>query len=730
MSETIPTSVTPGPDAAPSGPAPQENADPAQAIDELVRNFLAYRADAKLYPQDHPRVAERISRLHQTLLSLSMRAAEALHLEVRDGVLFCSNFSIRADNAQTQRFISILRQNMVRSMAFLAGLAAPEIATLIQALLAGDTAPLGSRGTRFQLTEHIEITAFKPRFGKGRGDAAEDFEDLGAEAEDDEAAGESKTLQEVLAEGDWQGFAPEQLKAISVVLNTPAVQDRVNEIRVRFGVASGGKDFLPAFFSVLRRDPNTDWKDHVRLCEVMSAGFDLLKQSQEVRASDGALPANLLAPRPGLSDQLSTHLRWRLIRNFFPGAQEERSPREAEDLSFRAAQAETKPAAPPGEASGERAQYRIKTSIEEWRLSEVPPEAWGQTEPETLQAGFATQFERGSLLSEFAATISQLVRYESAEDSKLRTLYRTTLRRFATQGALAKGEVHAIAAQADSIAEGSRLEYEAEVVRAFVAPDEALDYLAGESAALRARLLEQGPAPEDGANASAAAAAAADAAEHARQILRRLIAPRDSYALDVALSILSGGHGQQALRGAWPACVRVLAVNNGAVARWVEANSQRLMQPGAERFLICLPVDPLRKELLAIFTAASKAQIDSLLQNLVSAPSVDATPFLLLGLEQTEPQLRRSVIRALGRHGNDRSLQVLEDQLRRNNDLVYDPNEVEAIVRALASRNDARARVLLERVIKQRKGWCRRWCRGIRRAARSALRARGTESES
>ena len=685
------TSDTP---STPGVPSEVNQALLYSVIEELVRELSAYRKEALLYPADHPRLQGRIQSISE-ILDAHLDRCGALELQVQEDGLSSGGKTIGQDSSAASLISVMFRERHIDKVSIESGVTIDEIRGFVQLLLlppdqAVDPANASERDEWPHLHLHQSDSGF-------------DTELLSdAEAVVLQNATENARVSLVADERLPSILAPrlgeERVAGFMRFLESDEIAPRLETLQERFKGFDGEIDFVHRFLEVLTRDPSMDWKDVGAMRSCIFAGIALLEEAAQKKTELDALPTQLLIPQKGSSDQLTTHFRWQLLRNFFPGEVAGRSPRAAEDLSFESSNH-------PGDAIDP--------------LDVVSQEGWGEVEPELLRVPFREQFLAPGLLSEYSGVVQQLVTLSTdpAETKALQQVYFNNVRRHVEASAHPTIAVRAVVNETHQFPIERAGPLVTQLVR-LVAPAECIDILDGGEPGVRETLLRSPPQPLD-----QPVTGEWGSHQRPRELLRQVLVPRDVFALNVCLRMLLGKSSQDAMGSGWLELFEALIHDNPIFSTWMHANAEFLFRPEALPILFRIPYAELRLELMRHFAHQDDSRLERFFAGLGHYTAEISTRLLTLGLEFESPTVRNVVIQALGSQTDPRALQALVNLLEQSSEMPVDDEETEAVCQAIARSGGQPAREVLNQVLKERSGLRHRWRRSTRKAATAALKS-------
>ncbi len=694
---------------------PSEERSPiARLLMELIRGLDAYRREVRLYAAGHPRLEARLGAIHSLLSTHLDTHRQPVILQVRGGTLYTHNLPIDRESGAAGTLASLLKERMIQLVEIQPGVDRAEITAFAHQLVRDEPAVAADASQRLPLGDHMMLHLFEPTFHSHERPLSQ--EEILARAAGKRGTGGGTGTEELDAE-EWRAFGSQQLDSIAAVLADDRVRSKLRRLQESIAVEEEGKNFLPLLFTTLKKDPRTDWGNLRRLADLALAGLSLIEEGKNARNQCGALPTQLLAHTERAADALNPHTRWLLLRNFFPGMTQDRSPREAEDLSFL-----NRTNAPDHNVEKPAAEKEDGgAGIEQWALDATLGEDWGKTDPRVLEKPLEEQFQPARMLGDCAAALVELARCGNAiESAACLSQFQEMIERELGKEAIPPSEVEHILVPMRVLDEPLATQWRLAALRRAVRPGDVLAAVAGGDPAVRRALVE---AP--GALRATHAPATAGAADRAWDSLKRLLLDPEYPSLAVAHSVLADGRAGGP-EGAWGKLARELTGIQQKAGAWVEERLREFFEPHSIPFLLSLPPSLVSGPLIRYFNRSGVSSFQEFLDLFRDRPSPEATQLIVIGFALDAPSARLATIRALGRQRDSRSLQVLIEQLRDANLLRHDGGEVAALVSAIRSQSTHEARQFLLHVLSARgRWWLRRWRRGIRSAARKALASWG-----
>ena len=513
-------------------------------VEEWVRELSTYRKDALLYHEEHPRIRGHVDAV-QELFEAFLNRFGPLELTVEADGLSVTGKPIGVGAASVQTLSGILRERSISKVTIEPQLTKLEVRVLMNILIAPPATVIQAIELEQEDWQHLsfDLNRSKPSpEGTFTPNPAQNpIQELAAEP----APKTSAHIPGLPAEL-CERIPADCARHLHNLLQSPEAQSRMDDLDQYFHATTTQKRFLARFLEILLENPTVRWDDRDALRDSLFGGFDLLLEAADKYSSIGTLPTQLLIPKAGASDEVSTHFRWSLLQGFFPEAISSQSPREAEDLSFYF----RKPGSPLSEPG------------------EIP---WSPNRPVDIQASFAAQFEKQALLTEYADVVRELLlgTIDGEDHAKLLLDTSRTLKE-QTRG---EGTVEPLLSplldrwrQLPMQDQGALL---AEVVRG-AHPDECLDIVSGGDAAIRETLLRVPPLPLD-----KAVAAEWENYQRPRELLRQVLVRRDDFALVVCARSLLGKNREAAMRGGWLDVFECLATKNPRFLPWMNRNANR-----------------------------------------------------------------------------------------------------------------------------------------------------------
>lgn len=640
------------------------------------QEITAYQQELRLYPHGHPRLESRLNTLLSTAETMAQSADGTLVLEVSGARLSCNDNQVDANHQGGRRVVQLFRERMLQKCTIRTGVGRDEMQSLADLLSSAPQITVVEDNKTVQLGPHLEITYFNRNFG-GSGKA-------------------SAASQVQFDDPEWRKFDEDQLGSIVEVLARPSVQGKIQQLSTALEGNGGESSFSARFFSVLNGDPRTDWDNLQGLEDMVLTGLELLERADEEKQKNNALPTQLLAAAGDQADEMSTNLRWKMLRNFFRGTMQDQSPRDVEDLSFR-----------ENDEDSDKPKDEQKESS--WKVHEAPEQA-GETRPEEMASAFVADFENMHCVSQYAHIVSDLCNaHETEIDDELVEASVKTLSRELPAHVMSVPEVRKIFAEIDAVPPQLQLAWQVEVLATRVAPEDILAAATGgqgvEQAVLEnpSQILVENFAPSS-------------PIDWAAEVLRRFLSRPGERSLATLLAIL-GAELPPRIKAEWAAIANACAARNEALGGWIEQNTAALIEPDAHALLWALPDRAVRR-FAGRLTPGQKQQF---LRNLCPSPPAVATAVLetLLGPELIHVHL--GAIRALGRQKDPRSLELLKELLEAKASAKDGDEEVAVLCQALSQRSDG-GTAHLEQIVNEKRGWFGRgWSRGVRRTARRSL---------
>ncbi len=681
----------------------------AQLLIELIRGLDAFRREVRLYDAGHPRIANRLDAIHHLLTCHLDARQQPVILQVRGGTLYSQNLPIDEASRPVAALASLLKERMIQLVEIQPGVQRDEIVAFVQQILKEEPAAAGDDSHRLPLGGHVTLHLFEPSFQSVERPLSQ--EEILARALRSSAPGgmDSGTF---LVGREWSTFGTRQLEGISTVLSDHRVQGKLQSLQRHFAKTEDGKNVLPLLFTTLQKDPRTDWGNLRRLADLVLAGLSLLEDGNTAVRAGGNLPAALIGQSSNSGDLLASHTRWLLLRNFFPGMNEERSPREAEDLSFLRHTAASDAAV----SGSEPATVGPDSCAQEWAGDETSGDEWGRTDPRVLEKPFREQFRPAVLLGECAVALVELARTGNAiEAAASLQQFQTLLAQELDGATISPQEIECLTEPARSLDSPAATQWRLAALRHAVHPKDAIQAVAGDAETANELLQSPGSLRETGLSQAATRAGAA------WHTLRQLLVEPSYPSLAVAHSALADVRSAGAL-GPWGKLARELCSIQAGADVWVEENLRSLLDPLSIPFLLALPPNLIHGALIRFFDRSGVSSFQAFLDLFRDRPAADATRLSVLGFSLKAPTARLATIRALGRQSDPRSLRVLDDQLQHANLVGVDATELDALVGAIRNQGNAAALACLERVVSERTRWFRRkWARPLRQAASRAL---------
>lgn len=673
--------------------------DLVELVESLVRGLATYRQQVQLYPPDHPRVQDRIKQLHEEL-SVFMRVRKKVFvLQVREGILFSSNQPLSDSSAAVHRFAAFLRERMIRLIQLSPGVTQEEIRDFILLLLRDPKDLVQEIRQSTKIGPSLTIYHFPPSFGDDRPVTEEEI--LAGAKEDAAILHEIEVATD--GHGDWRAsdwitFDREQLHAVARVVKQEPLRSRIEAMRGLWGLDREGKDFLPAYLEILRRDVRTDWDNLEGLTELISSGLRFLEDAaEEVREDRGALETLLVPETP---DEIPTHVRWRLMGTFFPGACPRRAAVEDEDPD---------PTVSWGQVP-DHDDFDWQNKGAGWTLPEVSDESWGKTDPAQLHGVFDEQFSAPQIFKECAAMLDELTTLGSGLPADgLRDGVIRGLTADAHDGRSTRKELETLLNSIDHLSEESKQAWKSDVLCVFARPEDVLQDLVGDDPTELVALLREPPSRLDSVPA-----------EGGRGRLHRILLRADDLALETLLEVVAQastlGDGQ-----IWSRIVRETCARHREFSKWFLKRISAVCLPSALDFLLAVVDDDTVDTLRAHYLKVGAHHLLPVLAKYGARPAHENCKLLRLALDLGPTSVRCEVINILGLQKDAGCLGILRTLLEEQNDVEPCMQQVVAICEALA--RDRRGQTFLNKVVSERSGVMRyRWKRAIRGSAATCLK--------
>ncbi|MEM7165689.1 MAG: hypothetical protein AAF581_09505 [Planctomycetota bacterium] len=641
----------------------------------FTQELTAYQQELRLYPAGHPRLEARLAALLSAVEAMARSGGGTLLLEVTGARLSCNDAPVDATHQGARRIVQLFRERMLQKCSIKTGVGSEEMLQFADLLSSAPQITVIEDNKVVQFGPHVELTYFNRKFGSsGQGD------------------GPSAVGQVRFDDPEWRNFDEDQLSSIVEVLARPSVQGKIQELSDTLTGSASDCSFSARFFGVLNGDPRTDWDNRQSLEDMVLTGLELLERAEEEKQNNNALPTQLLAAAGDQADELSTNLRWKLLRNFFRGTLQDSSPRDVEDLSFR-----------------DDAEEKKESKPSTWTVTEAPEKA-GETRPEEMAAEFVEDFENMHCVSQYAHIVGDLCRAHEADvDDDLVEASVGTLNRELPQRVMTAAEVRALFKEISGVPVPLQLAWQAEVLTTRVLAEDVLAAATGGQGIQQAVLENPGQILVINSDPTTPV-------DWSAEVLRRFLSRDGERPLEALLVILSADL-TPSVRTEWIAIASAAAARNPALGAWIDANVQRLVEADAHALLWSLPERAVQR----FSKRLTPAQKQQFVRNLAPKSPAAATTVLATLLGADLVHVRLGAIRALGRQSDEHSVQLLQEMLTEQSTAKEDSEEVAVLCQALSQRPDGGIQ-FLEKVVSEKGRWFGRgWSRGVRRTARRSL---------
>lgn len=638
-------------------------------VEAFVKSLNAYQRELKLYPEEHPRLRKRVQSLLADLKGCISTEGDLL-IDVRGEQLFVNNSAVD-DSSHAQQLLRGLRLRMIRAIRIAQGVSETEVQALAN-LLGRDSDLTSLCDESLHIGPGLDVFYFAP---------GTIFEAL--EGNSDRA--EAGSALPVGAE--WEGFTLPQVETISKVLRIPHIRQTIQDLTPKLHLA-GGNSFAATLFHALRDNPATDWQNLSSVRDLVLAGLDLVWRHSEGVAAGTSLPEGVAA-EPA-ANTLTTQLRWMLLQKFFPNAPKATSGPEVSPIA-------------PNPLPIPSAPVTI----------ELTPEL------EVQRTEFRNHFQPSHTVAEFLEVVGNFeAQLGEQARPELRRTAQEVIRTHLARGGVTRASLGPVTAALRRLPDRLRIAWTVEVLHGVARPEEVFAIVCDEREPLRQRLLASPPDLQK----SPPIDVLTDA-EEATEVLRRLFAHRDAFALDLLFCILEGPAVEHSLESGWLDVINQTCARNEALPQWLELNTARLASPAGARFALAVPADRLREWITSLAPRAPHL-LKTLLQLLPSRTQADATSVIEASLACSgSSTVRIAAIEALGSQSDAWSYDLLKQLLRKHKFACRVPDEVERICQAIAARSALGGRLILNRVLTERRLFVPLWNRRVRNAARRALAA-------
>lgn len=632
----------------------------------LVRELTAYRRDAQLYPTEHPRVAGHITSLKESLDQFLDEHGELLFEVKREG-LWWSNEPL-GSSRPVEELAGILRERMIRQLRLRPGLTEQEIRRLIRVLLRPPEASINPEEARPM--EHLEIVRFDHFF------EASDASMMEIPGSED-------------SEAIWQSFSSEQIERVQSLMESKAVSGKLTTMEHLAEKGANKLDFIANFFDLLRKDVTTDWNDAEGLESRVLSALDLLSEAKSQQERFGSVSTGLVAGSP--DSDLTSHLRWELLRQHLPEVIESSSPRAAEDLDFK----------------------RVEEPVE-------LPKPTGPDPVDGVRLQLAHHFWAGNTLQEYVAVCASIVRDTTPLDFRRRI---DQFRRCVQSSFKEEDDVVAFLQTTISDARWLRQDQNIAFLMEFLRcspPGRLIEVVSGGDSRVRRALLADPPLELE-----PVAVKEGDGLDvFGRHLLTSCLAARDKFALDVVWELLTS-NVDWSVKIDWTKVLEQVATEKSTVSAWLRNGAEEFFRPGCIPLLFHIPFELIETELFTYLSRQPKLRVRAFFDGIQRYPGPQSHGFLCMGLKFDHPEVRRALTEALVAQKGKEFLEIFEILLIRNNEIELLSDEVEILCRGVSDCCGSSGREYLQRICREKKGLRRRWRRAIRKAAKAALGSSG-----
>ena len=276
----------------------------SEFLSQLVQEIAAYRRELKLYPDDHPRVRERLENLASELHRFLSQHSQ-LSLEVDGESLLAQGEPVSQGRGQEELF-ELLREHLIRKLVLRQGITKSTLQRLVLFLMGDeDDEQVPSFG------RHADLEQFERFF----------------EASNEESIVEWLAESTGTESSKWDRFSSAQLQSIRDVVHDNRVSGMISNIPADLVPEGQSIDIISNFFELLRGNSRTNWQDTESIALKLESALELIREAKKQKDETGGINSGLVSDSG--EEGLSPHMRWRLLRSFFPD-EVGTSPRDAE----------------------------------------------------------------------------------------------------------------------------------------------------------------------------------------------------------------------------------------------------------------------------------------------------------------------------------------------------------------------------------------------------------------